>query len=307
MVKIIADAEDITHEEWLEIRKDYIGGSDAGAIAGVNPWSSKANVWLSKQPDAKPLEDNWRLRIGRDLEDYVARLFEEETGKKVQVDTNMYVSEEHPFMMANMDRVIPEENAVLECKTTGSYSKESWEDGKVPPHYFAQVQHYMAVCGFDKGYIAVLIGNEDFKWYEIKRSGAYIDTLIRLEKEFYEDNMLTGVLPRPDGSKAYTKALNDKYKGGDEEEIELEEMEIKLIQLDEVKKEIKALEKIKEEIEQDIKLAMGDHEKALVGERQVKWATYERTTFDRKALEKDYPEIAGKYFKRSKHRRFSVS
>ena len=87
------------------------------------------------------------MRQGRDLEEYVARRFMEESGLKVRRSNKMYRSVDHPFMLADVDRLVVGEDAGLECKTASPYSANQWKDGKVPPHYLAQCLHYMTVDG----------------------------------------------------------------------------------------------------------------------------------------------------------------
>lgn len=77
-------------EEWLRLRKGGIGGSDAGAVCGLNPYSSPMSVYWDKTTDELDLRDNEAMRQGRDLEEYVARRFTEETGLKVRRSNKMY-------------------------------------------------------------------------------------------------------------------------------------------------------------------------------------------------------------------------
>ena len=79
----IANIDKLTREEWLVKRMEGIGGSDAGAVVGLNEYKSPIAVWQEKTGRKTETEDNDYLRIGRDVEDYVASRFEEETGKKV--------------------------------------------------------------------------------------------------------------------------------------------------------------------------------------------------------------------------------
>ena len=125
----------MTREEWLKLRKTGIGGSDAGAICGLNPYSSPVKIYQDKTQEETEEEDNESMRQGRDLEDYVARRFMEETGLKVRRSSQMYRSEEYPFMLANVDRLIVGQDAGLECKTASAFSADKWKDGKIPPHY----------------------------------------------------------------------------------------------------------------------------------------------------------------------------
>lgn len=134
-------------DDWLRLRKSGLGGSDAGAVCGLNPYSSPLQVFCDKTTEEVQDHDNESMRQGRDLEEYVAKRFMEETGKKVRRSNFMYRSEEHPFMIADVDRLIVGEDAGLECKTANAYNADKWKDGKIPAHYIIQCCHYMAVTG----------------------------------------------------------------------------------------------------------------------------------------------------------------
>ena len=291
----------ISRKEWLELRKLGIGGSDAGAIAGMNPWKSPFSVYLEKtSDDIKEVEDNERMRVGRDLEDYVARRFEEATGKKVRRNNFMLQSEEYPFMLANVDREVMGENAVLECKTTSSYNKKEWEEG-IPLHYHLQVLHYMLVGNYDKGYIACLIGNEAFIYHEIERDEETLKYLIEIESRFW-DNLQKGIIPNPDGSDDCDNAIKEKYKYSQEDEILLSVDESKFGLLQELKEIQKDTEKKIKQIEQEIKLDLGEFESGTSGKWKATWKPQSRTTIDSKKLKEEQPEIAEKYSKTSETR-----
>ena len=113
--------KNMSREDWLSLRRTGIGGSDAGAICGLNPYSSPLDVYFNKTGEAPETEDNEAMRQGRDLEEYVARRFTEETGLKVRRSNQMYRSIEHPFMIADIDRLIIGEDAGLECKTANDW------------------------------------------------------------------------------------------------------------------------------------------------------------------------------------------
>lgn len=297
----LKNIKDLTHKEWLELRQQGIGGSDAAAIAGLNPWKSPLSVYLEKTSDeAKEIPDNERMRVGRDLEDYVAKRFEEATGKKVRKNNFMLQSEEHPFMMANLDREIVGENAFLECKTTNSYAKAEWEEG-IPQHYEIQVHHYMAVTGAEKAYIACLIGNERFIYHEVQRDEEVINYLIEIEKKFWS-NTKEGILPDPDGSSDYDEALKHKYSRVIEDEIPLtisDQVFDELNNLKELKKEAET--KIKT-LEQQVKLALGEYEAGATDRFKVTWKLQSRSSIDTKKLKEEMPEIAEEYSKTSESR-----
>ena len=159
-----------TREEWLENRMKGIGGSDAGAILGFNPYKSPYYLWCEKTGRIGSQPDSEAMRQGRDLEDYVARRWMEATGKKVHKSGFSYQSKEHPYMLANVDRLVVGENAGLECKTASALTRTKYDKGDIPASYYAQCMHYMAVTGMDRWYIAIVVLGKGFYTFEVERN-----------------------------------------------------------------------------------------------------------------------------------------
>ena len=108
--------------EWLKERQKGIGGSDVGAIMGVNKWKSAFEIYLDKPEEiTEEKESSEAAHFGTILEDIVAKEFTLRTGKKVRKDNRHLVHKNYPFMVANIDRRIVGENAILECKTANSF------------------------------------------------------------------------------------------------------------------------------------------------------------------------------------------
>lgn len=156
-MKRLVSTLNLSKEDWLRYRKCGITGTDAGAILGVNPYRSAFQVYHDKISDTIEDIDNEAMRQGRDLEDYVAQRFSEETGLKARRANAIYQSEEHPLLLADFDRLIVGQKAGLECKTVSPFSADKWANGKIPAHYLARVDHYLVVSGFDCWYVAALI------------------------------------------------------------------------------------------------------------------------------------------------------
>ena len=192
MCKILAKTKDMPREEWLSLRKCGIGGSDAGAVCGVSPYANRMTVYYDKTGENTSESDSEAARLGRDLEDYVAHRFMEATGLKVRRANVMYQSEEYPFMIADVDRLIIGEDAGLECKTASAYSADKWKDGDIPLHYILQCIHYMAVTGKRRWYIAALVLGQEFICRRIEWNGEIAAQLVSLEKSFWEENVLAG-------------------------------------------------------------------------------------------------------------------
>ena len=206
---VYADVRELTHDQWLENRKSGIGGSDAGAIMGVNPYRGAYSVWADKLGKTNPVDDNEALRQGRDFEDYVARRFSEKTGLRVRREYGMLRSEAWPWMVANIDRRIIGERAGLECKTSRDVYMKRYKNGDFPLEYYCQCLHYLAVTGWDRWYLAVLVYGTDLLTFEIKREDVEDDicALIKAEDSFWHEYVLPGKQPMPDGLESTTKAL----------------------------------------------------------------------------------------------------
>ena len=298
-MKKLVNTLNLSHEEWLEWRKKGIGGSDASSVVGLNPWRSAVAVYLDKLGELEPLEDSEKMRVGRDLEDYVARRFEGATGKKVRRNNFMMVHDDQEFMVANIDREIVGENALLECKTTGSYGKKDWENGAIPAHYEIQCHHYMAVTGAERCYIAVLIGNEDFKWQVIERDEETIQALIQIEHDFWHNYVLAKEPPPPDGTEQYDEILAFKYAKSINQEIPLERSNIDqdIERINTIKTLTKELEAEKKLLEQTIKKDMAENEKAVTQNYFITWKPQTTRRIDTKRLKEEDPDLYEKYSK----------
>lgn len=147
------------------------------------------------------------MRQGRDLEAYVAQRFMEETGLKVRNVNFVCQNEEHPILLADVDRLVVGQNAGLECKTVSPYSADRWNEGQIPPWYEMQAQHYLAVSGYDCWYIAALIFGKDFIVRRIDRDEDLIRNLITIEERFWHENVLKKIMPDPDGTKRCSEQI----------------------------------------------------------------------------------------------------
>lgn len=298
---------EMSHEEWLQTRKQGIGGSDAAAICGLNPFASSISVYIDKTSSTVEERDNEAMRQGRDLEAYVAERFMEATGKKVRRANAIFYNEEHPFLLANVDRLIVGENAGLECKTASAYNADKWEGGKIPAHYEIQCHHYMAVTGADAWYIAVAILGRDFLWRRIERDEDVIRNLVQIEQDFWEQHVLANQMPVPDGSEAADDLIKEYYKESTGCSIELaEEFTEKLRRRDELNEVIGRLEQEKNQIEQEVKVYMADAEKAENGQYNVTWKTVVSNRIDSKTLKAKHPDIYMECCKESSSRRFTI-
>lgn len=297
----------LSHEEWLNLRKTGIGGSDAGAICGLNPYVSAIHVFRDKTSETVSLMDNEAMRQGRDLEDYVASRFSDATGLKVRRSNMMYRSIEHPFMIADVDRLIVGEDAGLECKTASAYNADKWKDDKIPAHYLAQCYHYMAVTGKKEWYIAVVILGKEFKYAKITWDDSVIQNLITIEERFWNENVLAGVMPDPDGTAVCDEILNEYFHTAIKEQaVELYGFDEKLRRREEVISLQEKLEQERKQIEQEIKLYMGQSELGYSDNFHVSWSNVDTTRIDSKRIKEERPDIYEEFSKTTSSRRLTV-
>lgn len=288
--------------DWLELRKNAIGGSDAAAILGLSKWSSPLAVYADKLGLVPEREDNEAMRQGRDLEEYVASRFTEATGLKVRRENHILVNDERPFMHANIDRRITGENIGLECKTTSVYNKTDFEGGDVPPEYYTQCQHYMAVTGWASWYLAVLVLNKGFYVFKVDRNEDDITVLIEEERRFWEEHVLSRNPPEPMEQDDDTlSALYPRDEGG---YVPLHSVSSTIKDLIEKKAEAKALDAEITALENRVKMALGEASEGSDDNYTVTWKTRTSNRLDTKALKAEMPDVYEQFVKETSSRTF---
>lgn len=302
-----------THEmsryEWLQERTKGIGGSDAGIILGLNKYRTAFELWLEKTGQVEPIEvDNEAVYWGNEMENVVAKEFEKRTGKKVRRTNFMYSHPDHPFIKANIDRLVVGESAVLECKTASAYLAKEWEADEVPATYLVQLQHYLGVTGKEKGYMAVLIGGNKFIWKEVERDEELIEMIFNAEKHFWEFHVQQFNPPELDGSSAAEQYLKEKYaKAETSKEIVLPgDYKELIVQYEKVKEDEKLIKTAKTEIENKLKAELKDAETGLTDNYVVSWKNQIQQRVDSKALKEKFPDIYKEVIKETSFRKFGV-
>lgn len=307
---VLTSTISMSREEWLQTRKMGIGGSDAAAIAGLNPWRSPLAVYLDKVGELPDTDnENEAMYWGSVLEDVVAKEFSQRTGFRVQRRNAMLQHPEHSFMLANVDRFIfndRKQKGILEVKTAGAFNS-SWDDEKLPDYVALQVHHYLAVTGLSYAYVAVLIGGQQCRHHLIERDQEVIDYLIKIESDFWKlvENRTP---PEADGSESSTEALSLLYKNSmPGSEVDLPPTAYDLIKTFEDAKQMENEYKIiKDEASNKIKAILGENEVGHLGDKLVTWKPVSTNRLDSKLLQEEHPSIYERYLKTTTSRRFAV-
>lgn len=297
-----------THDEWLNLRKAYIGGSDAGSIIGMNPYKSAYTLWAEKTGRALPFEGNITTEVGAYLEEFVAKKFEHETGKKVRRENFMLVNDKYPWAEANVDRMVVGEKALLEIKTTNSFpNMKKIKGGEFPDAWYAQMTHYLAVTELERAYLAVLVNCREIHFFTLERDEEEIQALMEQEKRFkhYID---TDAEPPVDGSDSTTDTIAEMYPDDNGTTVSLIGYENDLRQYLDITQNIRDLEALKKEKINKIKAFMGAAENGESDNFKCTWKTGNRNSFDVKAFTQDHPDIdLSGYYKTSQYRTFKIN
>lgn len=203
---VVAETAELTREEWLNYRRQGIGGSDAAAVLGVSPFTTTRDLYYDKRGIVSAIEDdsNWvQLEVGHLLEDLVARIFAKKTGYRIFQIKKMFRHPVHTFMLADLDYFVelPDgTTAILEIKTTNYNAREKWWNGKeeiVPLNYVLQGRHYMCVMDIDQIFYCCLYGNNEDEVIirHMERNLEYESELIALEEDFWVNHVLAEVPP----------------------------------------------------------------------------------------------------------------
>lgn len=290
MSRILTSTKELTHEQWLKYRRTGIGGSDASTVVGLNPYNSLYKLYADKKGLISDTTDTEVMRQGRDFEEYVARRFTEETGKKVRRRNYMFLHDDYDYILADIDREIVGENAGLECKTTSLFNKSDFENGEIPLYYYVQTMHYMAVMGYDRMYLAVLVLSKGFYWFTIERDEDEVHSLLQAESDFWNNYIIPEKIPPIDGSDATQEVIAELYPEDYSEKI--------VCVSDKIMTEYERLKSLSDdvngqlnEVKNQIKATLGESMSGNSDGYKITWKSQVKTTVDSKKLKEKFPEV----------------
>lgn len=258
-------------ESWLAARRAGIGSSDIAAVLGISPWRSPLELYLDKRGELPPQEDKPQLRRGRMLEPMVLRFYADETGHEVTRQQEHIVD---GFKMATLDGFDAVASAPVEAKTVNAFAaREFGEHGSdaVPLHYAAQVHWQIMLTGAGSGYLAALIGSDDFRIFELRRDRELEEMLVARASEFWA-RVQSGTPPEPI-CEADVRLLYPRDAGSQIEATP--EIEAAVNRLESVKLQIKAAEAEEAGLAGQIKTFIGEHSilTSADGKPLVTWKT----------------------------------
>ncbi|MFP3709687.1 YqaJ viral recombinase family protein [Paraburkholderia sp. SIMBA_009] len=313
----LVDTKSLSREDWLEVRKNGIGGSDAAAAVGLNPYKSMLELWLEKTsrdadlPKPDPDDTTEPVYWGTLLEPIVAASYTKQTGNRVRRINAVLRHPSIPWMLANLDREVVgvPDVQILECKTAGEFGARLWRDG-VPEYVQLQVLHQLAVSGKQTADVAVLLCGQRLEVHRIERDDALIARLIELEAAFWR-YVETDTPPPGDGSESADRALRCLYPGagGSVDFTDDRRLSSTFADLVDVRAEIEARQQIEARLKQTIQQAMAEADRAQFETGSVSFKrSKDGSGIDLKLLLADHPHLATQYaITKPGTRRFLVS
>ncbi|MFV5591735.1 YqaJ viral recombinase family protein [Acinetobacter variabilis] len=317
--KRLVNTKDMAYQDWLEVRKQGIGSSDAATACGLNPYMSMLELWLIKTGrQTQSIEDESSgvapLYWGKQLEPLVAEFYSMHTHNKVR-RINAVLQHPDPdkhFMLANLDYSVvgSDEVQILECKTAGEHGAKLWRDG-VPLYVLCQVQHQLAVTGKQAAHVCVLICGHETKIFKVTRSESVIEHIIQAERYFWEC-VEKDIPPSVDASESAAKAILQLYPAHVpltvEDLSQNQNANLMFDKLIKLKEEIQHKQERFDQLKHQIQMMMKDAERATFTNGSVVWKKAKDSIgLNTKALLQHQPELIKLYpLEKQGSRRFNI-
>ena len=321
--KRLISTKDLAREDWLQVRRQGIGSSDAAAACGIHPYLSMLELWMIKTgrmtsnidtSSNNGIEGYSPLYWGNTLEPIVAKYYQEHTGNKVR-RVNAVLQHPDPdkhFMLANLDYAITgcTEAQILECKTAGEHGAKLWRDG-VPLYVTCQVQHQLAVTGKQAAHICVLLCGHEAKIYKVERDEQLIASIIEQERLFWQ-YVETDTPPTPDHSESAARALKQLYpvpKPSSKVDLRGDDGANKLFdKLLGYRDVMQDIEHHHDQVKHQLQTLIADNEVAVFEKGAISWKrSKDSVGLDSKAVIKAHPELLTQFSKTKQgSRRFVI-
>ncbi len=179
-VEILRDLEQGT-AEWLSLRTTKITSTDAAVIVGSSHWKTRIQLYNEKISDA-PITTfvNDRMKRGTELEPVARQLFCIQNG--IEVFPRVVTRD---WAMASLDGMSEDGKQSVEIKCPGDKDHALALSGRIPDHYYPQLQHQLYVTGLNSIFYYSFDGTDGVTLV-VKRDDAYIEKMVEQEKIFYD-------------------------------------------------------------------------------------------------------------------------
>lgn len=195
--------------EWLEMRKQHLGASDAPIIMGVSPWKTPFQLWEEKLGLRDSSYQSHAMKHGQEMEDPARQWYIESTGNIVIPEVVFH--QDKNWMMASLDGKGIDSDIIIEIKNPGKKDHDIAKKGKIPEKYIPQLQHQLACCDLNEMHYVSFYNNEGII-VEVKRDNEYIDKLYEEEEEFWWKVKNLKEPEKTDKDEEAVEKTDDKFK-----------------------------------------------------------------------------------------------
>lgn len=302
-------------------RTTLIGGSEAAAACGLDPFKSPVRLWLEKTGQIEPSEAGEAAKWGTILQPIIAAEVERGGYAVLPAPDDALQHEDYPFMSGHPDGYCTWDlvddahheydaptRGVLEIKTAGIRMAQLWNDDATPPQYVLQAMHYLVLTGLDWALVACLIGGQRLEVRRLERDEHLIALMLELEAQFWQ-HVTEGTAPPPDGSKATDEALKRLYPSSSGEVVHLTADDYQRVEeYRRLRTQLKKVETQLTTIEQEFKVRLGRAETGIYEARRVvRWPEIETRRISQARLKEEYPQVAEAVTEPSVYRRFVIT
>ena len=306
-----------SHEEWLQLRRKFIGGSDIAAICGLHPYKTPLQVWLEKK--GRSIEwTSEKAELGHKLEPIIREMYERKENRKVILPSVIYSSgiagastdgiillDDVSHLDTHLDDPYLTWDGVFEAKHPGWRQAPRWENNQAPEEYRCQVTWYMGILGLEWADIAALIGGDDWQTRRIEFDPELFGLMMQRAEQWWRDYIVADKEPpaesqdsevltqlhRPDPTLTVDLAPEDSYTV------------LTYCTLDE---QIKKLQDEKEKCEALLKQKMMGYSQGFVDGYRIDWKENTQQRLDTKRLKAERPDIYKEYVKETTSKPFNV-
>jgi predicted phage-related endonuclease len=235
-----------SESEWLNLRKNLIGGSEIGIVANMDDAESEyttplIKLWMQKIGQWNRKETSLRMWLGKKMEPIIKELYEHyeqdfattenniAKGKRLRevvVPQEIFIHNTLPFIGGSLDGLVMVDGKlshIVEFKEIGVFAKNKWKFG-IPPKYMCQVQYYLGITGLPFGELVLLDREaENIEVVRFERDDAFIAMLFEKSKVFWNNYILPAreaienkevwekFSPPVDGSRGYEEFLKERF------------------------------------------------------------------------------------------------
>lgn len=187
---------------WLQTGARSIGGSNVGAVMGLNAYKTAAEVWDGIFTTVAPVTAASRHRMDRGacLEPIIAAIYSEETQRRLQGDgRTRFIHPACYWLHGTPDRTIVGLSrglGALEIKCLGMRTYRECVDDGLDPSYYAQLQLYLDILDMTWGAFAVFNAEEwTLHHFDVERDNPFIDVMHARARDFWFNHVLGRVRP----------------------------------------------------------------------------------------------------------------